>query len=204
MENSQVWDVAVFVDPQCPFAWITTQWLLEVARHTGIRVRIELMSLAYVNEGRDLDDSYRDYNEQAWRPARVAAALLASPDIASWSRFYTTFGNRRHVQGVRDNASNIAQTLRELGLPAALAGAAEDSGWDQDLRARTRAAVEPSGGHGGTPMIHTARRAFFGPVLTAIPRGRAAVRMWQAVRTLADSPEFAEIRGARDDDLHTT
>ena len=204
MENSQVWDTTVFVDPQCPFAWITTQWLLEVARHTEIRVRIELMSLACVNEGRDLDDWYRDYNEQAWRPARVAAALLASPDSASWSRFYATFGNRRHVQGMRDNAGNIAQTLRDLGLPAALAGAAEDSGWDQDLRARTRAAVEPSGDDGGTPMIHTARRAFFGPVLTAVPRGRAAVQMWQAVRTLADTAAFAEIRGARDHELRTT
>lgn len=204
METSQASDAVVFVDPQCPFAWITAQWLLEVARHTGIGVRIELMSLSCVNEGRDLDDWYRDYNEQAWRPARVAAALLASPARASWPRFYAAFGDRRHVQGMRDNGRNLTRTLRELGLPAVLASQAENPAWDEDLRARTRAAVQPAGVDGGTPMVHVAERAFFGPVLTAVPRGPAAVRMWDAVRTLASTAAFAEIRGARGEDLDTT
>ncbi len=203
MENSQVPDAAVFVDPQCPFAWITTQWLQEVSRQACLRVRIELMSLACVNEGRDLDDWYRDYNEQARRPARVAAALLASPAAHLWPDFYATFGNRRHVDGLRDNATNLALTLEQLGLPAALAQAAEDPAWDEDLRVRTQSAVVLSGGEGGTPMVHAAGRAFFGPVLTAIPRGHEALQLWNAIATLAATPAFAEICGARAENLHT-
>ncbi|WP_179429642.1 mycothiol-dependent nitroreductase Rv2466c family protein [Spelaeicoccus albus] len=203
MEIIQESQAIVFVDPQCPFAWITAGWLLEVSRRSPLRLRIELMSLACVNENRELDDWYRDYNDQAWRPARVAAALLASPAANMWQRFYSTFGKRRHVDGMRENATNLATTLAELELPAVLAEAAEDPTWDDDLRARTRAAVEPSGGEGGTPMVHTGGRAFFGPVLTAIPRGRDAIRMWDAVSTLAGTAAFAEIRGARADGLNT-
>lgn len=203
MENSKAFSAIVFVDPQCPFAWITAQWLREVERRSGLDVRVELMSLACVNEGRDLDDWYREYNEQAWRPARVAAALLASPAADRWPDFYARFGTRRHVDGLRDNAANLTATLSELGLPDSLYQAAEDPAWDDDLRARTRPAVDPSGSDGGTPMIHTAGRAFFGPVLTAIPRAHEAVQIWDAVSTLAGSAKFAEISGDRAEELQT-
>lgn len=204
MTTSQVPDVTAFVDPQCPFAWITTQWLLEVGRQSDVGVRIELMSLSAVNEGRELDDWYRDYNDEAWGTARVAAALLASPRADSWPRFYAAYGQRRHVEGLRDNPSNVEQTLAELQLPASLAAAADDPGWDDELRARTRSAVEPSGGDGGTPMVHVGGRAFFGPVLTSIPRGEKAVQLWAALDTLAGTAAFAEIRGARSEDLQTS
>lgn len=202
MESNPI-DVTAFVDPQCPFAWITTQWLVEAARYRGLSVRIELMSLSCINEGRELDPWYREYNQQAWGTARVAAALLASTDAACWPRFYATYGQRRHVEGMRENSRNLDLTLTELALPAALAEAAQDTGWDEDLRARTRVATRPAGGQGGTPMVHIRKRAFFGPVLTEIPRGEDASRLWDAVSHLAGTSGFAELRGARADDLHT-
>ena len=195
--------VTAFVDPTCPFAWITSRWLGEVELRTGLVVGRELMSLSVVNEGRELDAWYRDYNERAWRPARVAAALLASPHADQWASFYEVFGERRHIGGLRDDARNLELTLRELGLPAGLAAAAEDACWDADLRRRTSLATAPLS-DGGTPILHIGERGFFGPVLTAIPRGDAAVRLWQAVSTLATVPSFSEIKGARDDQLQTS
>lgn len=196
--------VTAYLDPACPFAWITSSWLAEVETKSGLAVRRELMSLSVVNEARELDAWYRDYNERAWRPARVAAALLASPHADLWPAFYEAFGHRRHVRGLRDDAQNVALTLHELGIPARLAHAAEDSSWDADLRNRTKAATAPLTGDGGTPILHIADRGFFGPVLTAVPRGDAAVRLWQAVSILAASPSFSEIKGAREDELHTS
>jgi hypothetical protein len=196
--------VTAYLDPTCPFAWITSSWLAEVETQSGLAVRRELMSLSVVNEGRELDAWYRDYNERAWRPARVAAALLASPHADLWTDFYEVFGRRRHVEGLRDDARNIALTLDELGIPAELAHAAEDSSWDADLRNRTKAATAPLTDDGGTPILHIADRGFFGPVLTAVPRGDAAVRLWQAVATLATTPSFSEIKGTRDERLQTS
>jgi hypothetical protein len=193
----------VFVDPTCPFAWITSRWLGEVAGETGLPVRRELMSLSVVNEGRELDAWYRDYNDRAWRPARVAAALLASPCADRWPAFYEAFGQRRHVDGLRDDTRNVALTLAELDLPAWLAEAADDPGWDSDLRRRTALATAPLTGDGGTPIVHVGGHGFFGPVLTAVPRGEAAVRLWHAVAALATLPAFSEIKGSRDEQLQT-
>lgn len=200
----EVGEVTIYVDPSCPFAWITSSWLGEVADRTGLEVHCELMSLSVINEGRELDEWYRDFNERAWRPARVAAAVHAASDQKCWAEFYGLFGQRRHVEGLRDNVRNIELTLAELGLPTELARAAEDPTWDPDLRRRTSTATQPLGGDDGTPILHVAGRGFFGPVLTAVPRGDAAVRLWRAVKTLATEAAFSEIKGARDEQLQTS
>ena len=204
METIDPGSVTAFLDPTCPFAWIASRWLDEVEKRTGLAVRRELMSLSVVNEGRDLDGWYRDYNDRAWRPARVAAALLATPHADRWPDFYRVFGDRRHVAGLRDDERNLRLTLDELGLPADLQDAAEDSSWDADLRTRTTAATAPLADDGGTPILHLGARGFFGPVLTAVPRGDAAVRLWDAVRTLAATAAFSEIKGPRDEMLQTS
>lgn len=203
MENNRGPEVVIYVDPTCPFAWITSEWLAEVEQH-GVGVRRELMSLSVVNEGRELDDWYREYNEGAWRPARVAAALLESPAAARWPAFYATFGRRRHIEGLRDDRANLVRTLHELQLPEQLIEAAEDADLDDALRRRTATAVATLGDDGGTPIVHVGDRAFFGPVLTAVPRGEEALRLWQGLRTLAGTPAFSEIKGVRDEELHTS
>jgi hypothetical protein len=192
----------VFVDPQCPFAWITAQWLLEVGRHSDLEVVVQLMSLPCVNEGRDLDDWYRQYNDDAWAAGRVAAALLDSDHASCWPRFYDTYGHRRHVEGLRDNTTNLATTIAQLGLPADLLDAARDPSWDDTLRTRTAAALAGRE-DGGTPMLHLRGRAFFGPVLTEIPRAEEAVTLWRAVDTLASAAGFSAMTTVRSDELHT-
>ena len=202
MTQEPIPSATVFVDPQCPFAWITTQWLLEVRRHTDLAVDVELMSLSCVNEGRELDDWYRQYNDDAWAAARVAASLLDSDHALLWPRFYETYGHRRHVEGLRDNPANLAKTIAELGLPVDLLDASGDSTWDDHLRRRTAAAVAGRN-DGGTPMLHVRERAFFGPVLTEIPRGDEAVELWGAVNTLARARGFSAMTTERSDELHT-
>lgn len=194
----------VHVDPSCPFAWITSHWLDEVAQHSDVTVQRDLMSLGALNEGRDLDPVYRTWTDQAWRPARVAAAILKHQGQGEWLDFYERFGTRKHVDGLEDDAENIATTLRELDLPAELADAAEDTHWDDDLRQRTEGALAPLGTDGGTPLIHIGDTAFFGPVLTGIPRGDAAVRLWDAFAVLATTPEFTDIKRGRPDELITS
>ena len=195
---------AIFVDPTCPFAWITRQWLGEVSALTGQPIEVELMSLSAVNEGRELDDWYRDYNDNAWLPARVAAALLASENNHRWPDFYQGFGQRRHVDGLRDDLSNLRTTIAELDLPATLVDEAHNTAWDEDLRGRTATACQPLDGQGGTPILRLHGRHFFGPVLTAIPRGQDALRLWEAVTTLAQTPAFSEIKTARGETLATS
>lgn len=193
----------MFVDAQCPFAWITHEWLAEAQRLGATRVVVELMSLSCVNEHNDLDPDYRAYNDDAWAAARVAAALLASPHAERWPHFYATFGRRRHVEGVRDNRDNIAVTLRELDLPAPLARAADDPSWDDDLRARTRRAHTGVDAESGTPITRIGERAWFGPVLTAIPRGDEAVHLWQALERAGRTEAFASIATERSEHLDT-
>lgn len=196
--------VDAFVDPRCPFAWITAQWLAEVSARSGLQVRRRLMCLSVVHQGLGLEGWYRAYNDRAWRPARVAAALLASPDAVRGPAFYQTFVHRRHVLGVRDDDANLTATVAELDLPPALLDAADDPGWDGDLRRRTKAAVDPLHADGGRPVLHLNGTAFFGPVQDGIPRGADAVAVWDALRVLAETPSFAELKRGRSKRLTTS
>lgn len=195
---------AIFVDPQCPFAWITFQWLQEVRRVNGLEIRLELMSLSCLNEGRELDPWYRTYNDEAWAAARVAAALLKSPEASLWPTFYEVFGGRRHVQGIRDNPLNLERTISELGLPADLLEAAAEPRWDRDLRERTARAIIDRDGVAGTPMLHLHGRSFFGPVLTEVPHGADAVRLWDAIDVLSRTAGFSSLTTERSDELQTS
>ncbi|PIE27614.1 MAG: disulfide bond formation protein DsbA [Micrococcales bacterium] len=197
-------EVTVFVDPVCPFAWITQQWLAEVSHRAGVRVAVELMSLSAVNEGREADERYRELLAKAWRPVRVAAALCASSHSDRWPDLYEQMGRYRHVEGMRDEGEIIEGSLCALGLPAGLAAAADEDRWDDDLRRRTAVAQAPVGDDAGTPILHIGERGFFGPVLTAIPRGVEAVELWGAVSALVKHRAFSEIKGPRAQDLKTS
>ncbi len=128
--SDELTTVVLYVDPQCPFAWITSRWLQRVQQAGLARVRVELMSIACVNEGQDLDPDYRNYNEDAWAAARFSAALLASDFAERWPAFYDEFGRSRHVEGNRDNRANLRMCVRNLDLPMRLLDAADVPSWD--------------------------------------------------------------------------
>ncbi len=192
--------VDFWFDPLCPWAWITSRWILEVEKLRPIRVRWHVMSLAVLNEDKDVPEEYRRGLEGSWGPVRVciAAEQKYGPEVLG--RLYTELGTRRHHEGQKFDRAYFEAALTAAGLDPMLADAADSTDYDEAVRASHKDGIDRVGQEVGTPVIEVEGSAFFGPVVSPIPRGDAAAKLWDGVVAVASTDGFFELKRTRDRD----
>jgi len=195
-------------DPLCPFAWISSRWILEVEQVRDIEVQWHVMSLGYLNQDKDIPDDYRELLRPAWGPVRVLVRAAEEHGDTVLLPLYTAMGTRIHNDGrglTVDNAREIVgEALDEVGLPSGLLDAMEDSSLDEAVARSHHEGMDAVGNEVGTPTIHIDGAAFFGPVLSSIPRGEEAGQLWDGCVAVAKVPYFYELKRSRTEELDFT
>lgn len=195
--------VDMWFDPMCPWAWLTSRWLLEVEKVRPVRVAFHVMSLSVLNEGREVSPKYAELLQRAWGPVRVCAAAAQKHGEQVLGPLYTALGTRIHREKQEVGRPLYEAALAEAGLEAQLSDAAGSTQYDGALRDSHDRGMKPVGLDVGTPVIHTSGPdgrpvAFFGPVITPAPKGDEAGRLWDGVLLVTSTPGFYELKRTRD------
>ena len=184
-------------DPSCPWAWMTSRWILEVQSQRDIDVEWNIFSLAVLNEGRELTPEYRAKIDKTWGSVRVIAAAKRKNGYEVVLPLYTAIGTLFHPGAKPIERETIVEALKITNLDASLIDAYDSSEFDQDLRDSTKAALDLVGSDVGTPVISVEGVAFFGPVMTPAPKGADALKLWDGVVAAASVPGFFELKRTR-------
>ncbi|MFB6949113.1 DsbA family protein [Streptomyces niveus] len=196
--------VDFWFDPICPWAWMTSRWMLEVEKVRDVEVSWHVMSLAVLNEPKmdELPEGYREGMKAAWAPVRVviAAQQLHGDEVVG--KLYTALGTRIHNKAEGNGPETIAAALADAGLPADLIEYADKDTYDTELRASHKEGIDKVGQEVGTPVISVPgsdgeQIAFFGPVVTPAPKGEEAAKLWDGTLMVASIPGFYEIKRTR-------
>jgi 2-hydroxychromene-2-carboxylate isomerase len=196
MTNADFW-----FDPICPFAWISSRWIEEVEQVRNVSVTWHVMSLAYLNQDKDIPDQYRALLEPGWGPVRVLVAAEQRYGREVLFPLYTAMGERIHLEKQPVTREMVAEAVAEVGLDPALVDAMDDASYDAAVKESHHEGMDQVGDDVGTPTIAFDGAAFFGPVLTRIPRGEDAGRLWDGCVAVAKVPYFFELKRTRTGEL---
>jgi mycothiol-dependent nitroreductase-like protein len=193
--------VDLWFDPACPFAWVTSRWLLEVEKVRDIQPRWRQMSLYFLNEEKDVSADYLERAAKNMGSVRVIAAAAAKHGEHVIGQLYTGIGTRLHNQGLGKQPERLREiiegALDDAGLDRGLADAMTSEEWDPTIRASHNEGIELVGQEVGTPIIRVGDNAFFGPVITKILRGEDAGRLWDGVLAVTQYDDFFELKRTR-------
>jgi 2-hydroxychromene-2-carboxylate isomerase len=189
--------VDFWFDPSCPWAWMTSRWVDEVAEHRDLDVTWHIMSLAVLNEDKDVSDDYRAFFPRALRYTRLVAAVQELHGQEFVKPLYDALGTRINPGGSKNPDEVIPAALAEVGLPAELARYADSDEYDEQMRASHFDGINRVGQDVGTPVIAVNGTAFFGPVISPTPRGEQALTLWDGVVAAASYDGFFEIKRTR-------
>lgn len=192
IENVDLW-----FDPLCPWAWMTSRWMLEVEKVRPVHTTFHVMSLSVLNEDKDVPEEYREAIEQGWGPVRICIAAERRHGVEVLRDLYTALGVRRHHEGREFGRDLYVEALAEAGLPVELADAAADDSLDDAVRASHADGIGRVGEEVGTPVIAIGDVAFFGPVVSPAPKGEQAGTVFDGARALASYDGFFELKRTR-------
>jgi len=190
--------VDFWFDPICPWAWIASRWMHEVEKVRPVKTHWHVMSLSVLNEGKeDLPERYRELMDTGWGPVRVCIAAAAEHGDQVLGPLYTALGNRFHLEKAPRERATYEAALAEAGLPPGLADASESTEFDAALRVSHADGIDRVGYDVGTPVISVNGLSVFGPVVSPIPRGEAAAKLWDGVLLIAGTDGFFELKRSR-------
>ena len=184
-------------DPLCPWAWMTSRWVLEVEKVRDIYVKWNLFSLAYLNRDKDVPDDYKARLARSWHCTRVIAAAQKVRGQEITLPLYTAISSRIHLKKMEVGVELFKEALTEVGLSDSLADAMNDESYDPAIIVSHERGIKMVGNDVGTPIIAVGTAAFFGPVISPAPKGEEAGKLWDGVVGVANYPGFFEIKRSR-------
>ena len=189
--------VDLWFDPMCPWAWMTSRWLLEVEKVRDVDVQFHVMSLSVLNDGRDLGPDYRRAMDNGWGGVRVALAVEREHGQQALRDFYTAIGTRYHPGGEPKTDDTIRAALVDVGLPESLAELGHTGAHDDELRRSHHAGMDAVGNEVGTPVIHLNGKGLFGPAISPAPKGEQAGRLFDGFALVTEYDGFFELKRTR-------
>ncbi len=190
-------DAEFWFDPVCPWAWMTSRWILEVEKVRDISVKWNLFSLAHLNRDKELPEEYKSRLIRSWQSTRVIAAAQKEKGSGVTLPLYTSISSRIHLKKMEVGAPLFERALSEVGLNPALAAAMNDESLNAVIIESHERGIALVGNDVGTPIISVGGAAFFGPVISPAPKGEEAGKLWDGVVGVASYPGFFEIKRSR-------